>query len=178
MRAVKILLGVVLLCGLLFGATAALGSSAPMMGGAVQFWVTPSPTGNGGQVLITGAIGDYGKAQNVTAAGKAAPKKSAYKDLMLKNGTILINLTKYMQAQNNANPTMYNKINCSAYLSVSAPATIVSGTGAYKGIRGTVTLHAENAALLPKTKKGSCNENANPVNDYVAVNGSGTVTFG
>jgi len=176
MRAMKVLLGAVILGGVLFSATAALGASPPMMGGAIQLWVTPSPTGNGGQVLITGVIGDYGKGQNVTAAGKPS-KKSPYKDLMLKKGTILINLTKFQQAQNNANPTMYNKSNCSAYLTVSAPAAILSGTGAYKGITGIVTLRAEDAVLLPRTKKGACNENGNPVNDYLVVNGTGTVKF-
>lgn len=70
MRAVKVWLGAVVLGGVLFAANAALGASAPLMGGAIQFWVTPSQTGNGGQVLITGVIGDYGKARNATAAGK------------------------------------------------------------------------------------------------------------
>lgn len=177
MRAMKVWLGGVMLGGVLFAAHAALGASAPLMGGAIQFWVTPSQTGNGGHVLVTGVIGDYGKAQNATAAGKPISRKSPYKELVLKNGTILINLAKYDKAQNNANPTMYNKANCSAYLIVSAPAAIMSGTGAYKGITGTVTLHAENAVLLPKTKKGSCNENANPLNNYVAINGAGTVKF-
>ena len=59
MRAVKVLLGAAMLGGALFGASTALGASAPMMGGAVQVWVTPSLTGNGGgKVLITGALAD------------------------------------------------------------------------------------------------------------------------
>lgn len=177
MRAVKVLIGAVMLGGVLFGANAALAANPPMMGGAIQVWVTLSPTGNGGQVLITGVIGDYGKAQNVTAAGKPISKKSVYKDLMLKNGSILINLTKYQKAQNNANPIMYNKSNCSAYVITSAPAPILSGTGAYKGITGTVTLRGEDAVIMPRTKKGTCNENANPVDDYFVVNGAGTVKF-
>jgi hypothetical protein len=53
----------------------------------------------------------------------------------------------------------------------------LSGAGAYDGITGTVTLHSENAVILPKTKKGACNENANPVDNYIEVTGTGTIKF-
>jgi hypothetical protein len=115
MGAAKVLLSAALVVGVLFAAGAALGANAPIMaGGAVQLWVTPSPTGNGkgGRVLITGVIGDYGKARNATPAGKPTAKTSPYKDLLLKHGTILIDLTRYQKAENDANPTMYNKTNC------------------------------------------------------------------
>jgi hypothetical protein len=156
MRATKVVRGVVLgavmLVGTVFGASAALGVTAPMKGGVIQFWVTPSPTGNGGQVLITGVIGDYGKAQNVTAAGKPVSKKSSYKDLMLKKGTILINLRPYQKAQNNAKPAMYNKSTCSAYLIVSAPAPIVSGTPATNQ-NGRVQRECQSGERLPRGQR-------------------------
>jgi len=90
----------------------------------------------------------------------------------------LLDLKNYETAMNNANPTMYNRSTCSAYLTVSAPVQLLSGTGAYKGITGTVTLHAENAALLPRTKNGACNGNGNPVRSYITISGSGTVKLG
>jgi hypothetical protein len=40
-------------------------------------WVTPSPKGSGGTIVITGAIGDYGKAFNASSAGKSQ-KKGGY----------------------------------------------------------------------------------------------------
>lgn len=178
MRAAKRVLCAVVVGGVLFAANAALGAHAPVTGGAIQIWVTPSQTGNGGQVLITGVIADYGNARNVTATGKPAPKQSPYRDLLLKHGTILVNLAKYQKAENNADPAMYNKTDCSAYLAVSAPVSILSGTGAYDGITGTLTLRSENALILPKTAKGACNQNANPVTTYVKVTGAGTVKFG
>jgi hypothetical protein len=40
-------------------------------------WVTPRPKGSGGTIVITGAIGDYGKAFNASSAGKSQ-KKGGY----------------------------------------------------------------------------------------------------
>ncbi len=65
MRGAKVLLGAVMLGGVLFGASAASAASSPMMGGAIQVWVTPSVSGHGGgKVMVTGAIADYGTGQN------------------------------------------------------------------------------------------------------------------
>jgi hypothetical protein len=178
MRAVKVLLGAVILGGVLLGANAAPGAGAPMTGGAIELWITPTTSGGTGHVLVTGVVGDYGKSENATAAGKLISNKSPYKDLILKHGTILINLTEYSNAENEAKPTMFNTANCSSYLTVSAAAQIMSGTGSYKGITGTLALSADTAVLLPKTKKGACNENANPLDGYLSVSGTGTVKFG
>lgn len=177
MRAVKVVLGAVMLGAVLLGANTALGAGAAMKGGAIELWITPSPSGGDGHVLVTGVVGDYGKSENATAAGKLISHKSPYKELILKHGTILLNLTEYSQAENEAKPTMFNTSNCTSYLTVSAAAQIMSGTGAYRGITGTVALSAETAALLPKTRKGACNESANPLDDYLTVSGTGTVTF-
>jgi hypothetical protein len=179
MRAVKVLLGAVMLGGVLLGANTAVGASAPVMGGAVQVWVTPSLTGNGGgKVMVTGALADYGAGQTTNTAGKA-DTKGTYKRLVLKHGTIFINATKFVTANRNANPTMYNKSDCSAVIDVSAPVAIVSGTGAYAGITGSVNLTARYAFILPKTKKGACNvsSSAIPIDQYGVVTGSGTVKF-
>ena len=88
MRAATVLLGAVMLGGVLFGATAASGANPPMMGGAIQLWVTPSENGNGsgGHVLITGAIADYGTTQSVNAAGKPLATQSVYKELEAHEG--------------------------------------------------------------------------------------------
>jgi hypothetical protein len=93
---------------------------------------------------------------------------------------VLINGTKFETALNNANPTMYNKSDCSVVIDVSSPAAIVSGTGAHSGITGSVTLTARFAFILPKTNKGACNESnsANPLDQFGVVTGSGTVKFG
>lgn len=149
--------------------TAAASAQSSSSGGSIQVWVTPSPTGNGGgKILITGAIGDYGRTKKVKGTNEA----------LLRKGTIVVNLKQFNTALNNANPTV-NPSNCSASLMTSAPVPIVSGTGAYAGITGSFTLNAQYAFVLPKNKSGSCNtsNNANPLNQYSSVSGSGSVTF-
>jgi hypothetical protein len=178
LRVVKASLALpVLLGGLFLGGEAALGAASPS-GGTIQLWVTPTNNGNGGgKVLITGVVGDYGIGQNVNSSGQPS-KKGSYKKLLLKKGTILVNVTQFGTAQNNVNPPINNS-NCSTTFNVSAPIQIVSGTGAYAGITGTVNLTAQFGAVLPKTKSGSCNtsNNSNPLNQYTSITGSGTVSF-
>lgn len=154
--------------GLILGSAGASAQSSPS-GGTIQVWVTPSPTNNGGgKILITGAIGDYG----ITKKGKNSNQA------VLKKGTIIVNLKQFNAATNNANPTI-NQSNCSTSFVASAPVPIVSGTGAYAGISGSFTLTAQFAFILPRTKSGSCNtsNNANPLNQYGSVTGSGTVSL-
>ena len=52
-------------------------------------WLTPSLTGNGGKILITGAIADYGLTKG---------KKSG--QAVLKKGTIKVNLKQFDAATN------------------------------------------------------------------------------
>ena len=169
-------LGVAVLGSLLFSSPA-FGAAAPT-GGAIQVFVTPTATGGGGgTVLITGAIADYGKTVKSNSAGKA-DKKGTDSDLVLKKGTILVDVAQVNAAINNANPTEYDATTCSASFVVTAPVPIVSGTKAYAGISGSVTVTETLAFILPFTKSGKCNTNANPVDAWATVTGAGTVSFG
>jgi hypothetical protein len=170
---------VFILCGTA-SASVAAAATAPK-GGAIKVFVKPSPTGTGakhpGKVVITGAVGDYGTSESVTAAGKPS-KKGAYKLLTLKKGTILVNGTLLNAALTSAQPTA-NSTNCSFVFSASAPVTFVKGTGAYVGISGSVTITLTFAAILPKTKAGKCTEKTatQPLASTTSVMGTGTVTF-
>jgi hypothetical protein len=154
--------------GLGWGSVAATAQSSTT-GGAIQVWVTPSLTNNGGgKILITGAIGDNG----ITKKGKNSNMA------VLKKGTITVNLKQFNAAGNSANPTI-NQSSCSGSFSYSAPVPIVSGTGAYAGITGSFNLTGQFAFILPRTKSGSCNtsNNANPISQYASVMGSGSVNL-
>jgi hypothetical protein len=173
-RSVKVLVGGSILAAALLIASPPVFASTS--GGKIQIWVTPNPSNNGGgTVLITGAVGDYGTAQEVNAAGKP-DSKGKYREVKLTKGTILFNLTAYQAAQNSAK-FVFNTSTCTGYSSSGAPIQFVSGTGAYLGIKGSATLNSEIALILPKKKNGSCNENANPLSSYSSVYGSGTVSF-
>jgi hypothetical protein len=155
----------VLMGGLTLASAAA--SAQTSSGGSIQVWLTPSLTGKGGKILITGAIADSGVTKG-NKTGKA----------VLKKGTITVNLAQFQAAQNNANPQV-NQSNCSGFFTASAPVPIVSGTGAYAGITGSFTLNSQFAFILPKTKSGACNmsNNANPISQYGTVSGTGSVSF-
>jgi hypothetical protein len=166
-RVLKAAIACFVLMGGLTLASAAASAQSSSSGGSIQVWLTPSLTGNGGKILITGAIADYGVTKG---------KKSG--QAVLKKGTIKVNLKQFNAAQNNANPQI-NQSNCSAFFTASAPVPIVSGTGAYAGITGSFTLNSQYAFILPKTKSGGCNtsNNANPISQYGSVSGSGTVSL-
>ena len=166
--------------GMAFGSVAA-GASVPKSG-AVKVWVKPSPTGTStkhpGKVLFTGAIGDYGTAVSTNATGKKT-KNGSYKLLTLKKGTIMVNGTQLNKALTSAQPTTSNATACAFVVNASAPITIVKGTGAYVGIGGTVNMAVTFAAILPKTKSGSCTmkTSTKPLASYTSITGSGTVTL-
>jgi hypothetical protein len=162
---------------LLLSGASAFGASAPA-GGTIKVWVTASLTGSGGTIVITGAIGDYGKTFNANSAGKPQ-KKGGYEQLALKKGTILVDSTQFNAATNSATPTDYNAVSCSGSIVASGPVSIVSGTKAYAGITGSVTLTETAAFVGPFTKSGKCNTsgNGNPAAIWGTVTGSGTVSF-
>ena len=156
------------------GGVSALGASPS--GGAIQVWGTPAMNG-GGAVVVTGAVGDFGKSANANSSG-APSKKGTYKLLSLKKGTILLNTTQLGKDVNNNNlpPTSSNSTNCSATFVITDPVPVVSGTKAYAGISGTVNVTIT-FALVGPMKNGTCNMNANPIAQYGSISGSGTVSF-
>jgi hypothetical protein len=164
----------VLLGGLVFAGTAAFGGSSPA-DGPVQLFGTPNSDGSA-QVVLTGAVGDFGTATSVNSAGKPDPK-GGYKLLTLSKGTILVN-TK-AGGSNNGPPTTFDAKTCSATFVNTSPATVVSGTGLYVGIDGTLKVTLSFAIVFPTLTNGKCNtsNSAVPLAQYGSVMGSGTVDF-
>jgi hypothetical protein len=157
------------------GLTAGLVASAatmPQKGGAIEVFVTPSETANGGgTILIVGAIADHGRTSKAKAKGIGTATMT--------KGTLDLDLSKLNAAANNASPSMMNNTTCSFAFRSSAPVTIVSGTGAYAGAHGTVLIHEVFSLILPRLANGKCNEanSAVPVAQYGSVEGSGTISF-
>jgi hypothetical protein len=177
MRAIQVLLAAAVLGGVLFATEAALGARAGAMpkGGAIRVYVVPGKTQGNGTVLVVGAIGDYGKSSGKTANGIGTVK--------LQKGTFEVNLNAISKAMNNAHPTVFNTTSCTYVFGASAPAAITDGTGAYKGISGTITITETFAGYGPfytsGAHKGKCNtsSNATPTAQWGSVSGVGTVKF-
>jgi hypothetical protein len=173
------------LAGTLIGGAAAFGSTttpSPTSGGTVNFYATPGNGDGLSAVVLTGAIGDYGRGGGNTDKNGKADKNGNYGTLLLKQGTITADVSKLNALGNSAQPVMH-AATCSAELSVSAPITLVRGTGRYKGITGTLTLTETYAVVFSRfasgKNKGQCNDgnNANPVSSWGSVTGSGTVSL-
>jgi hypothetical protein len=179
MRIVKALAVLIVAAGITFVPSWA--SAAPA-GGAIEVWVTPSlsnsPTS---PIVVTGAIGDYGKSTSHTKAGKA-DSNGNYVTISLQKGSFQVNSVALNEKANKAQPTL-NSSTCSAYLSVSGPVTVSAGTGAYQGISGTITITESFAFVGPRfasgAKKGQCDQSnsAKPLAQYGQLTGVGTVSF-
>jgi len=170
------------LSGMLFGASAAWGTSPPT-GGKIELWITPGATQGTGTIVVTGAIGDYGKTTGKENANGTPNKNGTYGTAQLQKGSVEVDLANIGKAVNNASPTVNSTASCSFVVTATAPATLLNGTGAYKGISGTVELTETFAGVLPRLTsgkdKGQWNESnsANPVASWGSVTGSGTVSF-
>jgi hypothetical protein len=181
MRLAKTAVGVAgLLACLIVGASVALGagSSATPAGGRIQLFVQPGNGQGTGKILFTGAVGDYGSSSPTESSGA-----NKFGVATLKKGTIKIDLTAISAKVNKGPGAIFDAATCTYYLSETAPAPILSGTGAYAGIQGTIRLTETfgfiGSCYKSGPKKGKCNQsnNAPAVAQMGFVYGSGSVSF-
>ena len=130
------------------------------------------------KVLITGAIGDYGTGLSTDKNGKATANGN-YEKISLQKGGFIVNATGLNAKLSHAKPT-FNKATCSILLQGTGPGTLSGGTGAYKGIKGTLQITVTFAGVAPRLPNGQCNSNqhAKPAAFYQSVTAAGTVSFG
>jgi hypothetical protein len=162
----------------LFGSGVASGATVPntRSGGPVEVFLTPTKEG-AATIVVTGAIGDYGKTQDVNQSGKPDETGNFVK-VSLKKGNFEVDQTALNEAAANPASTSLNTTTCSAYTSVSSPVRLMYGSGLYKGISGTVDLTITDAAI-GSLDKGQCNttNKAQPIAQFTSVTGTGTVAF-
>jgi len=172
------------------GMTSAAGAGQPS-GGAVKVFVTPGPNGTG-SIVVTGAIGDYGKILDIYKDGKPdpdfytlglVPKDEGYVLVTLQKGTFEIDAQKFDTAEAiGLSGDKVNPMTCWQEGTSTAPVTTFAGTGLYKGISGTTTLTLTIALVYPTVAsgkdKGKCDVGASPVGTYESIVGQGSVSFG
>jgi len=126
------------------------------------------------QAILSGAVGDYGPAVTVLPDGKVDPEHTSEMELDLRHGTFRLyidGIASKLRAQSAHEPVY--AATCSDYFRVTATVPIVagSGTGTYRGIRGSFSL----------TLTGNEDEKTPPcgppfVRQLLVLIGSGTVS--
>jgi hypothetical protein len=166
---------------LLGGAPAFAATPSTPAGGTIKIYVVLN--GNGaGPIVITGAIGDYGRTLTINKNGTPDPNNGNYVKITLQKGTFEVNKTTLDARSNKAQPS-FDAATCSASLSVTGPITLFDGKGLYAGIGGTINVTINYGFVLPRLKtgkdKGQCNESnsATPLSQYGVVIGAGAVSF-
>lgn len=117
------------------------------------------------QVLITGAFSDHGSGKGGTWT--------------LTRGTITLDASKLKAIANSPTFGTSYPASCSFAGVAKGPITILGGTGAYKGISGSMVATETVAGEGSLLKNGQCNQanNAPAVAQFLMVTGSGTVSF-
>jgi len=93
-------------------------------------------------VVLSGAVGDYGQAVTVFPNGKVDPEHQHQLSLRLKKGSFRVHFARLDKAIVAATSRWAKNPTCSFHANVTAPTPVVagSGTGLYKGIKGSLTL--------------------------------------
>ncbi len=152
--------------------TATATTPSERAGGTIKIYSVGNASSSSQSVVITGAFADAG---SLTVTGGTSK-------IVLSRGTITINLAEGVAAENrlfNNIGKFVSQTTCGINASYSAPVTLVSGTGAYVGIRGAATVKTSEIGVFPKAASGKCNlsENAEPVGFISLGVGSGIVHF-
>lgn len=127
--------------------------------------------------IISGVIGDYGPAVSIHPDGKVDPEHNSELELRLTHGSFRLNIAALDKAfvKATSHEPIYPKT-CTDLVSVTRATPIVagSGTGTYRGIRGsfpaTITLN-EVEAKPCQPSPGAFRA------QLITVAGSGTVSF-
>jgi hypothetical protein len=177
-KAVTATLGIAILGSVIFGVSAAFGSSAPSTRaeGSVNGYLgskdsSPNPSA-GGIILMTGAIGDYGRTTGIKGQKALSLVKLQKGTFELKGDTLT-----------SARTLTRNSSTCSYSHSENVRLTVLDGTGLYAGISGTLNITVNYARVdrlyTTGSHKGQCSLSltAVPYSQFETGIGTGTVSF-
>jgi len=153
-----------------------LSAASPNTSGAVHLTEYMNSDGTTGSVILSGAIGDYGKAQSVNPDGSVNTEHNSQLNLELSHGSFRLNITDLDErfVATLANLPVNTKT-CSVTAAVSARVPVVpgSGTSMYKAVKGGFRL---TVTLDEVYKPTACNETGAYLAQTIIIAGTGTVT--
>ncbi len=158
----------------ILGAGVSGASAKTPKGGHVKFWATPTTTG-ASDLVVAGAVGDYGSSLRIDQNGKADPKGD-YAKVTLQNGTFRLNLTAFNAASKKASFPINKAAGCSSEGAIRAPVAFSSGTGLYKGIAGKGHITLTVVWIPSSPSSGKC-DGSKVLFQSQYLTGSGTVSL-
>ena len=109
-----------------------------------------------------------------TGGGKDDNSHDNYDVLYLGGGTLRINhpdaQSKYSQ---HINPK-----SCFLTFQITGKYTLSNGTGRFAAVTGHGNYVVSGQGILARNKKGACSQDAEPIAQVIAINGSGPATLG
>jgi hypothetical protein len=125
--------------------------------------------------VVSGAIGDYGPAQEVSPGSTGVSAHGGELELKLTRGTFRLNIadidTKFIEGT--SHEPVFPRT-CSTYVSVSDAVPIVpgSGTGTYQGIAGTFAM----TLTLNEVHESPCTTSLSILRQVIVLSGAGQIT--
>ena len=125
--------------------------------------------------VVSGAIGDYGPAEEVSPGSTGVSAHGGELELKLTRGTFRLNIadidTKFVEGT--SHEPVFPRT-CSTYVSVSDAVPIVpgSGTGAYRGIAGTFAM----TLTLNEVHDSPCTTSLSILRQVIVLSGAGKIT--
>ena len=125
--------------------------------------------------VVSGAIGDYGPAEEVSPGSTGVSAHGGELELKLTRGTFRLNIadidTKFVEGT--SHEPVFPRT-CSTYVSVSDAVPIVpgSGTGAYRGIGGTFAM----TLTLNEVHDSPCTASLSILRQVIVLSGAGKIT--
>ena len=163
----------VVLAMTILGVSAPGASAKTPAAGPITWWATPTTAG-ASDVVIAGAIGDYGTSLTIDQNGKANPEGNFAK-ITLQKGTFRVNLAAFNAASKKAGFPI-NKASCSSHGTITAPVALSGGTGLYEGISGKGRMTLTLVWILSNSGKHKC-DGSKVLHESQYLNGTGTVSF-
>ena len=125
--------------------------------------------------VVSGAIGDYGPAEEVSPGSTGVSAHGSELELKLTRGTFRLNIadidTKFVEGT--SHEPVFPRT-CSTYVSVSDAVPIVpgSGTGTYQGIAGTFAM----TLTLNEVHNSPCTTSVSILRQVIVLSGAGKIT--
>jgi hypothetical protein len=125
--------------------------------------------------VVSGAIGDYGPAEEVSPGSTGVSAHGGELELKLTRGTFRLNIadidTKFIEGT--SHEPVFPRT-CSTYVSVSDAVPIVpgSGTGTYQGIAGTFAM----TLTLNEVHNSPCTTSLSILRQVIVLSGAGKIT--